>query len=404
MDGDAAAVRTAPSGTGVALVGLIALAIAQGIGRFAFTPILPMMMHDDGVSVAGGGWLAAVNYLGYLAGSVSAMSPRARPRQAIHAGLVLIVITTIGMGLTHRFPAWVALRLLAGVGSAWVLIFVSAWCLQRLAVVGRPLLNGVVFAGVGSGIAVAGTTCLILMSANASAADAWLCLGGIALAATLGIWRPFGADHTQPIDGHRRLDIDRPAWNREWIRIVLCYGTFGFAYIIPATFLPVMARSAVADPRLFGWSWPIFGVAAALTPLAAALWSDRFGSRRVLALAQFVMAIGVIVPVFWPGLGGIVVAALLVGGTFMVATMAGLQEARVLGGGHATVLMAAVTTAFGLGQIVGPLAVSGLSGSDGNFSRPLLIAGASLVASAIALVPGPSRPRCYTSRHLEGSR
>jgi len=86
------------------------------------------MQQDAGLSVADGGWLASANYVGYLLGAMSAMVIRARPAIAIRTALVVIGIVTLGMGLERRFAAWVALRVLAGVGSAWVLVFASAWC------------------------------------------------------------------------------------------------------------------------------------------------------------------------------------------------------------------------------------------------------------------------------------
>src|SRR4030081_2904205 len=103
------AARAAPRPTpGVtALAGLVTLGVAMGIGRFAFTPILPMMQQDAAVSVAGGGGLAA--------GGV-----RAATTPVVRASLVAIGLATMGMGMTGSFPAWVLLRALAGVTSAWV--------------------------------------------------------------------------------------------------------------------------------------------------------------------------------------------------------------------------------------------------------------------------------------------
>ena len=116
----------------------MALAVAMGIGRFAFTPLLPMMREDAGVSVAAGGWLASANYLGYLAGALSATRTRLSAPAAIRAGLVTIGGATLAMGLTDAFSLWLLLRAVAGVASAWVLIHVSAWCLERLAPLSRP--------------------------------------------------------------------------------------------------------------------------------------------------------------------------------------------------------------------------------------------------------------------------
>lgn len=114
------------SACAIACAGLIALAVAMGVGRFAFTPILPMMQEDAGLSVAEGGWLASANYLGYLLGALSAMATRAQPAVAIRTGLIVIGLVTVAMGLGEGFAFWVVLRALAGIASAWVLIFVSA--------------------------------------------------------------------------------------------------------------------------------------------------------------------------------------------------------------------------------------------------------------------------------------
>src|SRR5215471_6008480 len=93
----------------VAIAGLIALAIVLGIGRFAFTPVLPMMQQDAGLSVTAGGWLASANYLGYLLGALSATTLRIRPATAIRIGLATIVVVTLGMGAAHTFIAWIVL-------------------------------------------------------------------------------------------------------------------------------------------------------------------------------------------------------------------------------------------------------------------------------------------------------
>src|SRR5262245_29570363 len=106
------------SALSVALAGLIALAVAMGIGRFAFTPILPMMQDDAGVSIAMGGWLASANYLGYLAGALSVIWWRIDATTGIRVGLAAIGLATLAMGLAHHVAAWLVLRALAGVASA----------------------------------------------------------------------------------------------------------------------------------------------------------------------------------------------------------------------------------------------------------------------------------------------
>jgi len=387
----ASAPDRARSPAAIAAAGLVALAVAMGVGRFAFTPILPMMQEDAGLSVAAGGWLASANYAGYLAGALSAIGLRLRATTAIRSGLVIIGLATLGMGLDGGFAVWAVLRALAGVASAWVLVSVSAWCLERLAALHAPTLNGAVFAGVGTGIAAAGALCLALMHATASSAQAWIALGLLSLVFTAVVWPVFGDGATS--GAPERSGGSRLRWDAESVRLVLCYGAFGFGYIIPATFLPVMAKQVVQDPAVFGWAWPVFGAAAAVSTLAAAALPGFVAGRRLWSLSQVVMALGVALPVFWPGVAGIMLAALLVGGTFMVITMAGMQEARLVAGERARALMAAMTSAFALGQIAGPLSVSFVVGADGGFPEALLAAASLLAASAYALAHRRAKPR-----------
>lgn len=369
----------------VALSGLLALAIAMGIGRFAFTPLLPMMQDDAGLSVAAGGWLASANYAGYLLGALSAMRLSVGPAKIIRAALIAIGLATLLMGFTDSFAAWVALRAGAGIASAWVLIFVSASCLERLAPLRRPLLSASVFAGVGFGIALTGFVCLLLMHLEMRSTRAWMVLGALSLVLTAVVWQTFSSPR-QPVLRVPDAPRGKLRWSSDSVRMVLCYGAFGFGYIIPATFLPAMAKQVIHDPAVFGWSWPIFGLAAFSSTLAVAVLQRRIRNRPLWGASELLMALGVVVPVLWPGIAAIMLAAVLVGGTLVVITMVGIQEAREVGGPAASQLIAAMTAAFATGQIAGPIAVSSLASAQNGISIALLGAGALLAISAGALM------------------
>ena len=170
----------------VALGGLLALAVAMGIGRFAFTPILPMMEADAGLGVAEGGWLASANYVGYLAGALAAMAGGIGQRLAIRIGLAAIAAATLEMSFATGLGSWLVLRALPGFASAWVLVNVSSWSLDQLGKAGRSDLGGVVYAGVGAGIVFAGLACMAAGGARLGSSEAWLALGlSAALATTL---------------------------------------------------------------------------------------------------------------------------------------------------------------------------------------------------------------------------
>jgi MFS family permease len=377
--------------TTVALTGLTGLAVAMGIGRFAFTPLLPMMQQDAGLAVSDGAWLASANYLGFLLGTLSAARLRLEPTIVIRASLVVIGVVTIAMGLEHRFAGWIILRFVAGLANAWAQIFTTAWTLEKLASARRPFFSGVLFAGPGVAIVVVGTICVVLMQLDVGSATAWIGLGILALIATAAIWPILQSNKLYHPQQPSRSD--RSKWNAESLTVVLCFAASGVGYIIPATFLPVMARQFVSDPLVFGWAWPIFGIAAAVAPIATADLTRLTGNRHLWTASHLLMAFGVVLPLWWTSIAGIMTSALIVGSTFMVNGLACMQEAKAIAGTHATGLLAATTAAFATGQILGPVVISLLGNGETPFDVALLGAAALLIISALALARRPNALR-----------
>jgi predicted MFS family arabinose efflux permease len=382
-----------------ASAGFVALAVAIGVGRFAFTPVLPLMQDDFGLSVREGGWLAASNYIGYLAGSLCAAILRVRSSTVLRGGLVLIALTTALMAATTGFAWWLALRGAAGFVSAYVFIAVSAAVVGRLASFESPLLNATVYAGVGAGIAGAGLVCLAVMHAGLHADHAWIALGLFALVPSLVVWRGFPGDDA-PDRAMRRQARAHTRSARE-VRLVIAYGLCGFGYIVPATFLPAMAKHAIPDPAVFGWSWPIFGAAAAVSTFVPAMLPRRIDLRTTWIAAQTLMAAAVVMPVVSGGMPAIVVSALGVGGTFMVVTAAAMQESRrSVAPQHAAALIAVMTAAFAVGQIAGPLVVGAFAKHGGELVGPLVTASVLLLAGVALIAPRESR-RSASNRNRE---
>lgn len=378
----------------ISLAGFIALAVAMGIGRFAFTPILPMMQNDAGLGLAEGGWLASANYLGYLLGALIAARLPWTSSMQLRVGLFLVLSTTILMGVTQTWLSWLVWRFIAGASSAWVLVSTSSLCLPRLAALGQPHRAGLVFAGVGSGIALAGILCMALDLAAVSSSSTWLLLGAVALVGAWGVrdlWQTSLPAAPSPTSTSPEAPASpSKAINGYWT-LIGCYGLFGFGYILPATFLPAQAKQLVADPALFGLAWPLFGLAAAVSTLITPRLAAIFPRRTVWAGAQYIMAAGVLLPVLWPSLFAIAIAAICVGGTFMVITMLGMQEAQAVGGIHARKLMAALTAAFAAGQLAGPIFFSVTHtyfAADLGFA--LILAAIGLVLSSLLLLKSGS--------------
>ena len=158
----------------VVLIGFGCLALAMGVGRFAFTPLLPMMQSDELMDVSQGGVLASVHFLGYWIGAIWAAASRPPAKRALRLSLVAIALSTLGMGLTDNVLAWSVLRFLAGFFSALTLVLVSNFYVRHLSDIGRPESQGWIFSGVGGGIALAGLAALVFMAAGVGSAPGWI--------------------------------------------------------------------------------------------------------------------------------------------------------------------------------------------------------------------------------------
>jgi predicted MFS family arabinose efflux permease len=373
-------VNVSPWGTAVA--GLLALGVAVGIGRFVYTPILPLMVEALGWTRLTAGIIASANFGGYLVGALLAAGPLPGSRRLWLIGALLASSATTGlMGVPASLPAFLALRFIGGVASAFGLILISAIVLEVLARAGRAELSSVLFAGVGCGIAVSATLVSALRAIGAGWSELWVASGIAALAGTIGTalllprecWREIAAPKVSAGFSLRLAGLPR---------LIAAYGLFGFGYVITATFLVAIVRGSRILRPLELEIWIVFGLAAVPS---VAIWNRiarPIGVARAYAVACIVEAVGVVVSVAWQSIFGVFLAAVLVGGTFMGLTSLGLIRGRHFGGGDARRVLALMTTAFGFGQMIGPSFAGALYDRFGNFAVPSAFAVLALVAAA----------------------
>ena len=389
-----------------------ALAVAMGIGRFAFTPILPLMIQEGTVHLAQTAWLSSSNYIGYLVGALSLLKSNRHPLFVV-LGLTLVTLTTWLASLSS-FGWLLVLRFLAGVASAWVLVSISAFAINWLK--SRQIASsGLIYTGVGIGITLTGLICsyFIFQSATVNVAAQsslsplssrlWQYLGVIALLATLLVTfllakinskspstaaakaNPSKATHTNPTSS----SIPPPA-KLKLANVLTAYGLFGFGYILPATFLPQIAKQWLSG-QSYLLIWPFFGLAAALSVvLSQGLQRhfDNFSLLGVWRVSQIIMAVGTLLPALWQSLAGLMLSALMVGGTFMVVTMAGLQVAASQVTHYPKYNLSALMTAsFAFGQLIGPL--TALVATGKNIWLALLPVSAIVLLIGVALLWRP---------------
>ena len=353
-----------------------ALAVSMGIGRFVYTPILPLMHAQAGLSAEGGSTLATANYTGYLAGAVAGIFVPALVRSALvlRAGLVVLIATVALMAATTRPEVWFTLRLVAGAASAFVFVIAVSAMLSRLRGHAQHLI-GWGFGGVGAGIALSGVVVLVVRTTG-TWRTAWLASAALAVVVTAVAWplRPEPADAPTAPPPHG----DPPRAHRWFGALFASYFLEGVGYIIAGTFL-VAAINEHSAAWVGSSAWVLVGLAA--LP-ASAMWaglSRRWTRPTLLIAALLIQATGIALPALVTGVAPALVSAVLFGATFLgivglvLALGTRLQYPRAV---------ALLTTGYGTGQILGPVIVTPLLHS--GYRVALGIGAAIVLAAAVA--------------------
>ncbi|GCB03757.1 YbfB/YjiJ family MFS transporter [Ralstonia sp. SET104] len=364
----------------VAIAGMVALSVAMGIGRFAFTPILPMMLHDGSLTLAQGSWLATGNYLGYFVGALACMAVRGDAARLIRTGLIATVLLTAGMGVLQGQPAWLVLRFAAGMASALVFVFTAGWCLHKLTELGHAALGGIIFCGPGLGIVIPGLAASGMVALGWHATSAWIAFGVLSALLSAAVWSTIEPEARSHAASAPAASGTTPGLDLPTTAVTLAYGLAGFGYIITATFLPVIARKVLPAgsvwPDLF---WPMFGAGVALGAFLSTRISLARDNRVLLATAYAMQAVAVTVSIVWPTVPGLALSSTLLGLPFTAITLFAMREARRLWPHAAPRLMGLMTAVYGIGQIVGPPLANRLFAATGGFNASLAVAAVSLM-------------------------
>ncbi len=367
------------------LGGFLSLAILMGIGRFHYTPLLPLMQQEYGFGTDVAGLVASVNFAGYLLGSIlSALVPRGRPRLlAFRIGILTSVATTLLMGLTDWLPAWLALRGLSGMASAFGMIAAVGIVSDALGRVGAEERLAWVFGGVGCGIAASGL--LTEIGHPALSADGlWIAAGLGCLALLPLVLREIGErDLGPPPNTGAAAGRLQPRPIAFW-PLLVNYTCEGLGYSVFATFIVTIVKSQPGLGHLGDFVWIVVGLAGLPSNLLWSRVARRIGFAAALALCYVGQIVGVALPALGDGPAPAVAGALLFGGTFMAITfLTGPLGRRSLGGRGFAVL----TAGFGLGQMTGPL-IAGLFVTGPEDFAAALLASAGILAFGLLFLVG----------------
>jgi len=363
-----------------AIEGSLALAAAMGIGRFAYTALLPATQRALAAGDDVAGALASVNLGGYLVGVLVARQLASRPGRgvALRLGLAATALATALGAATTSLVAWVGLRLTAGIASGLVFVLASAAALEGGA--GRA---GLLYAGVGAGIALSGTVAALTPAAAGYGAP-WMGLAALAAGLSLPAWQGLArapAASVPATSGSRGVGLGL-------YRLSVAYFLEGLGYIVSGTFAVAAVRRTPGLEALAPWTWVLTGAAAAPSAVLWARAGRRMGTRRALATAYLLQAVGMALPCLSASASAALAGAALFGGTFMGITTLAMDAGRSLAPAAPGRIVGTLTAVYGVGQVLGPLLSGALSQRLGSATPGVLAAaGAVAIGGAVLAVP-----------------
>lgn len=371
----------------VLTAGVISLILMLGVARFAYTPLLPLMQQQASLGISEGGWLASINYMGYFTGvliaaSISNMMLKDR---LYRLGIIVAIISTLGMALTTNFWVWSLMRYFAGLSSAAGILLGSGLILNWLIRHHYRSELGIHFAGAGLGIAFC-SYIVSVMTPDFDWREQWFALSilGVLMAIPAWVWLP------KPKDSHLMKSgealVDNPpstAYLRLFIAAYMCAGV---GYVISATFIVAIVnqQNPLADEGTLVFM--VLGLAAAPACIIWDLVARKMGDLNALALAFAIHTLGIVLPVFNTGSTAAYISAILFGGTFIGIVSLVLTMAGRLYPSAPSKMMGKMTISYGVAQIVAPAITGQIAEMGGSYRDGLTMAGAFMVVGTLLVL------------------
>ncbi len=366
----------------------------MGIGRFAYTPILPHMPISNVVA----GLLATTNYAGYLLGAtLTGIIPfKQRRTFYLRISIVISLLTTAAMGLIHVQLVWYILRFISGISSAFVFVLSASIMLDQLAKRGKTNWSGFYYGGVGFGIFLTGVLVPELID-HFNWEGAWLGLAVLSVAFSAVVWIWLKDDHYYNERGANKEQA-RQVPPQKWILwLTIAYGLEGFGYIITGTFIVLIADSIPDFNGNATIVWLVVGLAAIPSCIIWSTLANKWGFVKSLIVAMVLQAIGIVFPVFLMSKTGLVISAILFGATFMGITAIVTTLARHMYPANSSRVIGSLTAVYAVGQMIGPTIAGLLAAITNNFDGALLFAASVILLGSVLLVNGIHFERKTTS-------
>jgi len=377
---------------GLILILSLAPTVGLGIGRFAYSLVLPDMRDALGWSYSAAGFMNTVNAAGYLAGALMAarLIKRFGLAAAVRWGTMACLVSLALCAISGNFVILSFARLLAGLGAASG--FIAGAALAARIAQTRPeradFLLSLFYAGPGLGILSSGLIAPFVLQAFGPGSwwIVWWAMTALSVLMTIPLL-------LAPIDKRAGIaDVAPAKFAILPVSIYLAgYFLFGAGYIAYMTFMIAYVRDAGGGAAAQSAFWCLIGLSAFVTPW---VW------RRVLARNSGGTSTAIILGVnalFGQSAVLLAISALVFGVAFfaVVGSTTAFVRFNYPPAAWPTGI-AAMTIAFGIGQTLGPIAVGAVTDAFGSLSYALNVSAAMLALGAIAaafqkrLRPNPS--------------
>lgn len=361
--------------------------VGIGLSRFAYAPLLPAIVDAHWFKPSAAAYLGAANLAGYLLGALTgrSLAHRLSAAAALRGLMLLACLCFFASAVPVSFAWFFLWRFVSGLAGGGLMVLAATSVLPHVPPARRGLLGGVIFMGVGTGIAASGSLLPLLLGFGLAAS--WIGLGLLSLLLTLlawGGWPAEGAHHPATVPA-RAGEGRRPPGLRP---LYLSYGLNAAGWVPHMIFLVAFIAHGLNRGEAAGAAyWVIFGIGATIGPILAGALGDRMGFGRALRLAFTVETAAILLPVLTVAAPALILSSLVVG-AFVTGTaplvLGRLHEMLPADAGQRHAAWSQATTAFALFQAAAAYALSFVFARSGGDYRLLFALGA--VAMAVSLV------------------
>lgn len=369
-----------------AVAGLCASLVGLGLARFAYTPLIPALIAAQWFSPSDVIYLGAANLAGYLAGALAArpLAARTGAVRALRGTMLLATLSCLACAMPVAFAWFFAWRFLAGFCGGVIMVLAASTILPHTAPGKRGLVGGVIFAGVGLGIAASGTLVPLLLQQGLR--ESWLGLAALSGVLTLIAWPNW--PKSDPAS-HASTGAARPRLSTAVPVLSLQYGLNAVALVPHMVFVvDFVARGLGQGIAAGSQYWVLYGLGAVVGPLLTGHLADRAGFGPALRVAFLIQAAAASLPAVTADPAALIVSCIVIGGFtpgIVPLVLGRIHELIPHGAEAQRAAWGRATTMFALFQAGAAYGLAALFDQTGGDYRILFVVGGTAAALALAI-------------------